>query len=91
MLKIRKEGGRSYPYIECDVCGKPIEDGRYGLASFHENGRVKIIHKNSQGFKCDDGESLCTELELFLFRLCHNTKIDLKWAEEAADDLEDLP
>lgn len=51
MTKLRITERGAVPYIECDVCGQPIDDIRLGAASFVNDGDIglkvdaKLTHK----------------------------------------------
>lgn len=81
MIELRDIGGRTCPLVICDTCGDPITET--GIVTITDAGETpRFYHKEGVKPGCDpDDFGSWQELDVFLFQLGHNARVDLKAAE----------
>jgi len=81
-IRISQNDGLAEHHIVCDVCGRPIEDARYGMAAYsRETLEVRHLHKGP----CDKAaghQGPWVELRDHLMYLLNNTGTSGAMVEE---------
>lgn len=55
MLRVEFDArGGAVPVLCCDKCGKPIRDHHRGMIQYFSDGTARVVHKNLDGYRCDD-------------------------------------
>jgi len=71
------------PIIRCDLCMEPITEAGDAIAVFDEEHGIRIVHKIPP-MRCDSGKGAWFDLDVFLYYLIHNLKIDMQEVKERA-------
>jgi predicted molibdopterin-dependent oxidoreductase YjgC len=98
MIKMQLVENKMCPQILCDKCGEVIENYKDGIVLFDsKNGTTSSIpsfyHRSFHANHCDDSGKQCVEwlpLDVFLFNLMHNVKVDYMKAKETAQRLMEI-
>lgn len=55
MLRVEFDSrGGAVPALYCDKCGRPIRIHNNGMIQYFSDGTARIVHKNLNGYRCDD-------------------------------------
>lgn len=79
MLRVEfNDRGEPNPVLCCDVCGRPIRSQPLGMVQYYGDGTARIVHKNLNGYRCDDDseDEGWAELGPYLERLLNGSAVN---------------